>query len=392
MKTVDFSNRKHRWTLALFLYAGMGAMVFQMRGALLVDIKETFSVSESVLGLVTPAGTVGFTIAALTTGMIAGKIPLKKAMLIGVGLTALSTMLIGFSPFYLLFLGTMALRGITAGIPGGIARPLLGHLHPEQRGRIFNIDTAIWAGGAALGPLFATLVVSFTDWRNAYLIMGFLFIPALLLMIKTDLPLDKMQEESLSFAKLRRIIKDPRIIVMAAGMFLSVGVEGGFFTWLPYYLTEASFSKNAANLTFSGYLAAYIPGRLFNGWLVEKFTYTTLIMVNSICVILCLVVAFVLSSGYLTILAVVATGFFLSTIWPNLFALGIHSFPQHSGPVNGIVMTFDPLGISVFPALIGIIADKYTIGLGMQTLVLLMAALLIMVFLLRKATANARHV
>ena len=376
-------DHRGRWTIALFLYAGMGAIVFQMRGALLPNIQNTFSVSESVLGLVSPAGTVGFTAAALLTGMIAGKINLKRFLLIGVASTAACTLLIGLAPTYFLFLGAMALRGITSGIPGGLARPLLGHLHPEQRGRIFNLDTAIWAGGATLGPLFATLVLSFGDWQHAYLIMGFLFIPALIVMFKTDLPAEKMEEEPLSFDKLQVILKDPRIMIMAAGLFLSVGVEGGFFTWLPYYLTESNFTQSVANLTLSGFLAAYVPGRLLNSWFAERFKYTTLLLVNSLAVIASLSAAFVFADGYLKVIAIIAAGFFISTIWPNLFSLGIKAFPQHSGPVNGLVMTFDPLGISVFPALMGVIADAYTISLAMQLLISPMVALTLLVFFLK---------
>lgn len=374
---------RDKWALATFLYVGLGGAALQLRGALLPNIQDTFSVSESLLGLIAPIGVLGFTTVALTTGMAAGKIDIKKFMLVGVAATVVTTCLIAFTPLYSLFLAAIALTGLARGILGGLGRPFLGHLFSDKRGEIFNINEAVWAFGAFCGPLVATLVLTFSNWRAAYILVGLAFIPVFFLMLKTDVSQVEVDEREIHFRKLWTIVKNPTMIKVSIALFFNVGVEGGFFTWLPYYLTQ-EFPQSIANITLSAFLAAYVPGRLVNSWMAKKFHYSTLVLIDSIAVSLLLVPAFIFTSGYATITCVILTGFFISAIFPNLFSIAIKSYSEHSGPVNGLIMTFDPLGFSIVPALMGIIADKNTITFAMQFMLLPMAIVAFTALLLNR--------
>lgn len=376
-------ENRDKWALAAFLHVGLAGAVLQLRGALLPNIKETYAVSESLLGLIAPASVLGFTISALTTGMIAGKIHIKRFILIGVAATALTICLIPTAHFYSLFLFMIALSGLARGISGGLGRPFLGHLFAEKRGQIFNINEAVWAIGAACGPLLATLVLTFSTWRTAYLLVGLAFIPVFLLMLKTDLSQVQVDEREISFSKLRTILKTPIMIGAITALFFNVGVEGGFFTWLPYYLSQ-HFPQSIANLSLSAFLAAYIPGRFINSWLTKKYPYATLLLIDSVAVSLLLVAAFYLTSGYFTIICVILAGFFISPTFPNLFSLIIESFSEHSGPINGVVMTFDPLGFSLVPFLMGIIADRFSISSAMQFMLVPMLVVVMAAFFLTR--------
>lgn len=376
---------RDRWALATFIYVGLRGAVLQLRGALLPNIQDTFLVSESLLGLIAPAGVLGFTAAALTTGMIAGKIDIKKFMLIGVAATALTTGLIAFTPIYSLFLAAIVLSGLAAGIPGGLGRPFLGHLFSEKRGQIFNLHETVWAFGASFGPLMATLVLTFSVWRTAYILMGLALIPVFYMMLMTDVSDAEVNERQISFNKLWAMLKSPTMIGVIVILFFNVGVEGGFFTWLPYFLSQ-DFPQSIANITLSAFLAAYVPGRLINSRLTKRFRYTTLILFSSVAVTIFLAVAFIFTSGYVTIASVILIGFCISTVFPNLFSLATESFPEHSGPVNALAMTFDPLGFSIIPALMGFIADQFTINLAMQFLLVPMVMVTFTSFMLCRKT------
>jgi len=376
-------NSKKKWTLATFLYLGLGAVVIQLRGALLLNFQNTFGVSESLLGLVAPAGTLGFTAIALTTGMIAGRIRIRRLIQIGALLTAITTFLIGLSPAYYLFLTAILLRGMASGIPGGLTRPMLGHLYPENRGRIFNIHEAVWAVGAACGPLFATLILQFGSWRLAYYSIGIAFLPVFFLLGKTSTFHADIREQPLTRSQLLLIVKDPVIIAVGVMLFLNVGVEGGFFTWIPYYLSQ-SLPQSVANFALTGFIGAYVPGRLLNSYLTNKFPTTTLILIATITISLLIAVAFFFTGGYGQIAVIVSIGFFISTIFPNLFSLAANVYPEHSGPINGLMMTFDPLGFSILPAVMGIIANTYGIGLSMRLLIVPVIMVIITLLFLRR--------
>lgn len=372
---------KEQWTVSALLYLGLGAVVMQFRGAMLPNFQAEFGVSESLLGLVSPAGTIGFTVVALTTGMVAGRVDIRKFIQVGALLTAITTFLIGLAPLYSLFLAAIVLRGMAGGMPGGLTRPILGHLYPESKGRIFNIHEAVWAFGAACGPLVANLVLHFASWRFGYYLLGIGFIPVFLLMFYTsDFPAE-IEEEPLTFDQFSEIIRHPVIIAVGVALFLNVGVEGGFFTWLPYYLSR-TMPQSVANYALTGFIGAYVPGRLLNSYLSERFSYTTLILFAAVIITVLLGVAFFLVGGYWQIAAIVGIGFFISTVFPNLFSLAARTYPQHSGPINGLVMTFDPLGISIFPLIMGVIADSFGVGVAMKSLIVPMLGVILTLFFL----------
>ena len=372
---------KEQWTVSALLYLGLGAVVMQFRGAMLPNFQAEFGVSESLLGLVSPAGTIGFTVVALTTGMVAGRIDIRKFIQVGALLTAITTFLIGLAPLYSLFLAAIILRGMAGGMPGGLTRPILGHLYPESKGRIFNIHEAVWAFGAACGPLVANLVLHFASWRFGYYLLGIGFIPVFLLMFYTsDFPAE-IEEEPLTFDQFSEIIRHPVVIAVGVALFLNVGVEGGFFTWLPYYLSQ-TMPQSVANYALTGFIGAYVPGRLLNSYLSERFSYTTLILFAAVIITVLLGVAFFLVGGYWQIAAIVGIGFFISTVFPNLFSLAARTYPQHSGPINGLVMTFDPLGISIFPLIMGVIADSFGVGVAMKSLIVPMLGVILTLFFL----------
>jgi fucose permease len=296
-------------------------------------------------------------------------------------LTALTTFFIGLAPFYSLLLVAIVLRGMAGGLPGGLTRPILSHLYPDNKGRIFNIHEAVWALGAACGPIIATLVLHFSNWRTGYYILGFSFIPVFFLLLRSsDFPAE-IEEKPLTYSQFLEIIKNPVIAYVGIILFLSVGVEGGFFTWLPYYISQ-SLPHSVANFALTGFIGAYVPGRIVNSYLANRFSLTSLLLGASTIVTVLIVVAFFFTEGYGQIGVVIAIGFVTSTIFPNLFALAAKTYPRHSGPINGLVMTFDPLGISIVPVIMGVIADNFGITVSMRSMALFMSGAIITILLL----------
>lgn len=372
------------WSIVILLSVFLFALSFQLRGPLLTNIKVSFSASESVLGLTATAGTIGFMFFVLISGMKAGIANIKKLLILGASLTSVASLLMGLAPAFSIFLLATLVAGIGSGIFRGLDKPLLGHLYSEKRGSVYHLYSAVWAIGAMCGPLFANLILGFFDsWRIAYMLIGPAFLPLLILIFKMDIPTDIVQEKPLSWDRLLTITKSPSTIGMATGILLSAGVDGVIFTWLPYYLTQFN-SQTVANLALSGYLAAYIPGRLLNSKLSKKVEYTTLVIINSICSALLFTLALILTSGPWIMIAFISAGFFTSVIFPGLLSLGTDLFPTHSGPINALAMTASAIGFAVFPAITGLIAGYTSLRAGMQVPVFLMLSVFVVNLILRK--------
>lgn len=381
-------KNKNLLLLSIFLLTSWGAAAAQARGALLKPIQDAFLVSKSFLGLVAPAIMFGFMATVLSVGMIIGRINIKRFLVIGAFLSFLSMCLLGLSPIFFLLLGSYFLSGISGGLTTALAPPILSHMYSRRRGWIFNRYEMIWVVGATAGPLLVNLILAmFGSWRLAYFFLSLGFIPPLLLLLKIRVTSSMKREKALSLEGLKSVGRHPAVFGMALGTVVSGGIEGSLFTWLAYYMaTVQSFPENVANLIFSAFIMAYIPGRFIHGRLSEKRWYPELIFFNSAAAVFLLFLAFVVTSGAAMIACVLGLGFLISGIFPALLSIGTNARPEYSGPINGIARSCAALGISLFSALIGIIADLSGLQSAMQLLVFLMAALCVIILAIIRKT------
>ena len=89
-----------------------------MRGALLPSLKQAFTVSPSLLGFVATAGTLGFMLAVLVSGMVAGRIDLHQVLFGSVSVVAVSVFFMGVAPIFLVYLLTLFVRGVALVLSG----------------------------------------------------------------------------------------------------------------------------------------------------------------------------------------------------------------------------------------------------------------------------------
>jgi len=197
------------------------------------------------------------------------------------------------------------------------------------------------------------------------------------------------REKALSLKDMKSLGKHPAVFGMALGIVVNSCIEGSLFTWLAYYMTTTqSFPESIANLIFSGYMMAYIPGRFIYGRLSGKTGYTNLILFNSVIIVFLLFLAFVVTSGAATVACILTIGFSISGNFPTFLAIGTNARPEHSGPINGIARSAAALGISLFSALIGVIADLSSLQSGMQLLIFLMIAMCVIIFAINRKIQN----
>lgn len=366
--------KRTRWAAALFLFVVGDGMTTQVRGALLPSIKQSFTVSDSLLGLVAPAGTLGYLLAAVAVGFAAHRLDTRRFLLGGAGATVLFLALLSQVPTYALLLVALLGQGITIGIFRGLDRPLLSALYPENRGRLFNLYALAWAVGATAGPLFVNQVLVTSDWRVTFLVLAVVFIPAFVLLTQLDLPGDLDTGRSVTVSELRGLLGNPAILAMALALLCSGGIEGGFFTWLPTYATQF-FPRTTANLVLSGFLVAYVPGRFVYSHLAGRIRPLTLVSVLALVAVPVLGYVFSFGDGLALLVGVGVIGFLVSGFFPTLSAFGVDAVPAHSGPVNAIAISANFLGLSVVPVLMGVVSDYSTITAAMWLLVGTMAVL-----------------
>lgn len=371
-------DKRTLWTAALFLFVVGDGIVTQVRGALLPSIKDSFAVSDTLLGFVAPAGTVGYLVAAVAVGFAAHRIDTRRFLLLGAGGTAAFLFVLSQVPTYALLLVLLLGQGMTIGVFRGLDRPLLGSLYPDRRGQLFNLYALTWAVGAVAGPLFVNQVIATNDWQFTFAILALVFLPSFVLITRLDLPAELDRGRSLSREDLRELLRRPTIAVMAVALLFSGGIEGGFFTWLPTF-TGQFFARSTANVSLSVLLLAYIPGRFTYSRLTDRVEPLVLVLTLALVSIPALLYVSFVGSGYGLFVGIFVVGFCISGFFPTLSALGIDAVPHHGGPVNAIAISANFLGLSVFPVVMGLVSDRYDITTAMQLSVVAMGALALVV-------------
>ena len=184
----------------------------------------------------------------------------------------------------------------------------------------------------------------------------------------------------------------PHFIMAVVAQFLYVAAQAGIFSFFINYMTSqvppipdswnASASgsgwfsgwfethtsgtlglsnKAASNLASLGFLC-FLIGRFTGSAILKKFAaHTVLGLYSAISVVLCIVVF--LKLGWISVAAVFLTYFFMSIMFPTIFALGIFGLGEKAKKASSfIVMAI--MGGAILPKVMGSVADKYDLSRG----------------------------
>jgi len=169
----------------------------------------------------------------------------------------------------------------------------------------------------------------------------------------------------------------PHFVMAVAAQFLYVAAQAGIFSFFINYMTsqvpplpEAWASgfmgswfemgkltdQGAAKLASLGFFS-FLAGRFSGAGILKKFSaHKVLGLYAFINVIICLLIF--LKLGWLSVACVFLSYFFMSIMFPTIFALGIHGLGVQAKKASSfIVMAI--MGGAILPKLMGYVGDKY---------------------------------
>ena len=184
----------------------------------------------------------------------------------------------------------------------------------------------------------------------------------------------------------------PHFVVAVVAQFLYVAAQAGIFSFFINYMTSqvppvpdswnapaagsgwfagwfevhkngvlGFTDKAAANLASLGFLC-FLIGRFTGSAILKKFAaHSVLGLYAGLSVVLCLIVF--LKLGWVSVAAVFLTYFFMSIMFPTIFALGIFGLGEKAKKASSfIVMAI--MGGAILPKVMGTVADKYDLSRG----------------------------
>lgn len=348
--------------------------------------QDTLHISKAQSGFVQFAMYSGYLFMAYPAGLFMKKYGYKKGIILGLGLFAAGAFLFypiseikAFIPFLIvLFIIACGLTCLeTAANP---YTTVMGP--PEGAARRINIAQSFNGLGWILGPLVGGFFVfGGGELVTPYMILGSFVVVVAIVFSVTSLPaiVEDNQEHISATAPTKELWKHPAFIAAVVAQFFYVAAQTGFNSFFINYVTETIHDLQptvygimksvgfrgrflpvnpemaAASILGFGGMGAFWLGRLSGSWLMKFVRPERLLGIYAVInTILSLLV--VLELGWLSVIALFSTYFFMSLMFPTIFALGIRGL----GPLTKKASSFLVMAIvggALCPPAMGLIAD-----------------------------------
>jgi FHS family L-fucose permease-like MFS transporter len=190
-----------------------------------------------------------------------------------------------------------------------------------------------------------------------YLVLGTMIFIWALLILRARFP--KVAEEAQTEAERTKgrfleLLKSRHLVLGVLAQFFYVGAQVGTWSYFIQYIQDYTHQpEKVAGYFLTGTLVAFGVGRFSATYLMKYISPSKLMGVYGIAN-LALVTIGVLLPGWIGVGALFMTSFFMSLMFPTIFALGIKGLGPNT-KLGGSLMVMAIIGGAVFPPIEGLI-------------------------------------
>src|ERR1700744_5380788 len=370
-------------TSTLFFAWGLAS---QFNDLLLHHFQKALDLTRTRASLTQFAFYIGYFCAPLPAAMIIRRLGYKKTIIIGLSLYAIGAFL--FVPaahmrIYAIFLAALYIIAIGAGFLETSANPYITILGaPQTASPRLNFAQAFNGVATVLGPLVGGYVIfsgveytpaqmaamgpaAVDHWRAQeaaavgppYLVLGILMVVIATAIALTKYPPLRADVTPQAARSPFAVLARPRVLYAVIAQFFYVGAQVGTWSLLVDFAQEAAHvpERTGAQVYLEATMIAFCVGRFFGAWLQRTINPPRQLMLYAGGnILLCVLAATV--GGLPSIWALVATSFFLSIVFPTIFALGLEGL-GHDTEFASSFLVMAICGAAVIPPLEGYVAS-----------------------------------
>ena len=325
---------------------------------------------------------------ALPAGYFMKRFGYKRGIILGLSLFSSGAFLIAatttFESFWV-FLICLFIMGCGLATLETAANPYTTKLGPKESAeRRINFSQSFNGLAWVIGPLIGLFIYGnhsnvagekLSSMILPYCAIGGTVLLVAILFVFTKLPEIK-EEESLgendSVASSdgtpmnKPLIKHRHFVLGVIAQFCYVAAQTGVFSYLINFVTDVNQNPHF-DVAYGPYFlsigfALFMIGRMSGSFLMKRFEPTKLLALYALmCCLLLPVVS--MGTGWISLIALYGVFFFMSVMFPTIFALGIKDLgPKTKKASSFIVMSI--FGGALFPPVMGLIADKFNMSVG----------------------------
>jgi FHS family L-fucose permease-like MFS transporter len=337
--------------------------------------QETLNITKSRSTLLQAAYFGAYFLVALPAGIFMNKYGYKKGVILGLLLYAAGAFM--FYPaaeqssfnFFLLALFVLASGLACLETAANPYVTVLGK--PETSANRLNLSQCFNGVGSFLGPILASYLFfgsqggsnggNLDSVKLIYVLIGIIVLLIAGIFIKTTLPEIK-ESELVTSEKLnaKPLFSHSNFTFGVIAQFFYVAAQVGIAALFINYCTESGVGINNAKAAklLSIALILFTAGRFVGTALMRVVAANKLLALYAVVnVFLCVLV--ILKQEWVSVYALMALFFFMSIMFPTIFALSIKDLGQHTKKASSFVI-MSIVGGALVPYVMGLMADQYS--------------------------------
>lgn len=384
------SNNKSAYLVAFIMVTSLfflWAFLHNINPILIPHLKKACQLSDTESALIDSSVYLGYFLIAIPAGWFMHQYGYKKGILLGLALYCAGAFLFvpaASSRSYAAFLAALFVMAAGATFLETIANPYITKLGPaDTAARRLNLAQSFNGVGAFIAPLIGGKFIlsgiehsetelgrmsteQLSTYLNfeastikmPYIVIGAVVLVILLLFAIVKLP--EIQETHTKDGKSEfsfRVFRHQHFRNAVLTQFFYVGAQvgvGSFFIRFSKYTMNMG-EKEAAFLWGSIAMVGFMAGRFVGTFLMRYFRPSKLLMVYALINCLLLAIA-IFSKGGMAVYTMMAVPFFMSIMFPTIFALGIEGLGEE-GKIASSFIVMSIVGGAFFPLIMGQLSD-----------------------------------
>ncbi|GAA4137608.1 L-fucose:H+ symporter permease [Sphingobacterium kyonggiense] len=378
---------KKSYTFAIVLITSLfffWGFIHNLDPILIAHLRSAFSLSHLQASLIDSAVFVAYFVMAIPAGLILKKYGYKTGILIGLLLFAIGCFL--FVPAantmsYLFFLSSLFILACGITILETAANPYMTVLgDPAKATQRLNFAqsfnglasfVAPYVGGYVIlanPPLSHEEVAALEESqriayiqaetalvKGPYIVLGCIILLAALLFLLIKLP--EVKEEGAAKSGFLHAFKRKNVSWAVFAQFFYVGAQVSVLSFIIVFATEVAGIKAFDAKDYAAIAGLlFMIGRFVGTFLMRYILPSKLLFIyGAISAVLTLAVIF--SSGMMALYFLVAIAFFMSIMFPTIFALGVEDTGADTKSASSLII-MSIVGGAVLPPLFGYISDS----------------------------------
>jgi FHS family L-fucose permease-like MFS transporter len=372
--------------IVLFFLWGMSN---NLTDILVQQFKKSFELTQLGAQLVQTANFLGYFCMAIPAALMMRRWGYKAGMIVGLGTFGVGMILFwpaAMSGTYQPFLFALFMVGCGASILETASNPFMAQFGPADTSeRRLNFAQSFNPPGTIIGVIIgARFIFSGIELKQpqiaamrqagtyakylhselvrvvpTYVVLGLVVLSFAVVLSRMEFPsiVGEHEHETGDHGSFRALLNYPHLWLAVAANFCNVGAQVA--TWsslIPYMKQFTGVSERVAAAYLTGTLVAMALGRFFSTHLMKYIAASRLLGIYAATNIVLLAFA-ITRPGMHGAYAIVASSFFLSIMFPTIFALGLKGLGSNT-KLAGSFLVMAVAGGAVFPPILGLIARQ----------------------------------